>query len=224
MENVIVFIISIIFIIIGIAFGGFKDGYPQKIARKKATEVKRLIEYVYKMEYASNIEEVVNSYYTIYSEITELISLKRSNPNAFNQVLTMGKIRYEEIHSKQLTSIQQKVLSLNEESLKNVYSQCLINTLQRYSSKTEMQINKLKTDEAKEKRRNLIIDSIKKCVIELNHRGNPEYITMIPNIVSSFNICIDIKRTSDENQSKFRPNEYVRKINESKEDNILFKL
>lgn len=66
MENVIVFIISIIFIIIGIAFGGFKDGYPQKIARKKATEVKRLIEYVYKMEYASNIEEVVNSYYTIY--------------------------------------------------------------------------------------------------------------------------------------------------------------
>ena len=96
MENVIVFIISIIFIIIGIAFGGFKDGYPQKIARKKATEVKRLIEYVYKMEYASNIEEVVNSYYTIYSEITELISLKRSNPNAFNQVLTMGKIRYEE--------------------------------------------------------------------------------------------------------------------------------
>ena len=39
MENVIVFIISIIFIIIGIAFGGFKDGYPQKIARKKATEV-----------------------------------------------------------------------------------------------------------------------------------------------------------------------------------------
>ena len=45
MENVIVFIISIIFIIIGIAFGGFKDGYPQKIARKKATEVKRLIEF-----------------------------------------------------------------------------------------------------------------------------------------------------------------------------------
>lgn len=223
MENVIVFIISIVFIIIGIAFGGFKEGYPQKIAKKKATEVKRLIEYVYKMEYASNIEEVVNSYYTIYSEITELISLK-------NQILTHlirfnnGKIRYEEIHSKQLTSIQQKVLSLNEESLKNVYSQCLINALQRYSSKIEMQINKLKTDEAKEKRRNLIIDSIKKCVIELNHRGNPEYITMIPNIVSSFNICIDIKRTSDENQSKFRPNEYVRKINESKEDNILFKL
>ena len=46
MENVIVFIISIVFIIIGIAFGGFKEGYPQKIAKKKATEVKRLIDAV----------------------------------------------------------------------------------------------------------------------------------------------------------------------------------
>lgn len=35
MENVIVFIISIVFIIIGIAFGGFKEGYPQKLRRKK---------------------------------------------------------------------------------------------------------------------------------------------------------------------------------------------
>lgn len=214
MTHVFLFLFIVVSIIIGISSGVYKNEYyPKKYANKKATEIKCLLEYVYKMECALNVDDAIIQYSKICSKISELISLKDINPNAFAQVLELGKNRYKKVHNMHLTFAQQQVLSLNEISLRNAYSQSIIRSFRFFCHKQEELINRLKTDAAKERKRQLVIDNLNKCVIELNQRGIPEYIIMITEIVTPFDINIDIKRTSDEECPTFTKGEYVRKIN-----------
>lgn len=94
--------------------------------------------------------------------------------------------------------MQQAALGLKID-IQEAYSECLVNAFERFVSKMELQINSLKTDIAKEKRRAKIIDSLTLCVSELNAKGKPEYIMMLPDMVAPFDIVVKLRRENEIN-------------------------
>ncbi|WP_299222294.1 hypothetical protein [uncultured Alistipes sp.] len=199
MENLMGLLVGLAIITIAILCGAFRNNaYPKKYAQKKATEIKIILESIYNIEHAQTVEDVAASYSGFVSNIDDLLAFYNLNSAAFAQTASMANVRYQNIHNRTLTSMQQAALGLKID-IQEAYSECLVNAFERFVSKMELQINSLKTDIAKEKRRAKIIDSLTLCVSELNAKGNPEYIMMLPDMVAPFDIVVKLRRENEIN-------------------------
>lgn len=197
MSNYLILLIGVLFIFMGIIFNGFKDQtYNRKFAQRKATEVKRLLCCIRKMENAITVKTVLALYPDFHSSYSDLQQLKLLNKAAFAQVTSLAHLKYQNIYQVQLTPIQREALEAKANE-QDIYSKCLIEALKGYSNKIEEKMAKFKSDTPKERRKNEIIETVAICVTELNQRGNPEFITMIPNIISRFNIKVNVVKQSE---------------------------
>ena len=189
----VVYVIIFIAIIIGLATGAFNNQpYTNKYAKKKATDVKIMLEHIRKAESFTNIDDIIAYYSTLVYDYRELANFKELNNVAFEQVTSMALSRYQTIHQERLNATQTKFLQLSI-SLNELYAECLIKVFSQQVEKIKAQIESLKTDAAKRKRYDLIKYITIKAKDDLNNKGLLAYTKRIDDISSIIPITYDVK-------------------------------
>lgn len=179
MDDFIIGIIIFFIVIIAIYFGAFSnEPYTNKYAQKYATPVKCFLEHIKRMECAKNINEVITTFDLVKEEYEELKRRCQLNKVATSQICSIAHNRYIQIHGEDLDTYQQDALMFKLD-LEDFFSTTLIKALKDYCRKMDEQIDSLKTEKAKEKRRDNKTAAISQCIIANNLKGNKERLAEI---------------------------------------------
>ena len=191
--SIIIGVFGLIFIIICCYFGAFNnDQYTNRYAKKYATPVKRHLDLIKRMEDANDVN-IVASLYQELNEGIEAIALHyRISEVRGIQICKEAENRYINLHGEYLDNYQREALNRTL-YYAEFYSVCLTNALNLYCYKMKQQIDALKTNAAKEKRRDKVIESMLKCANEIKLNGKPDYLLLLPVYGKLFNIEIDFK-------------------------------
>lgn len=162
----------------------------------------------------ANIETLISRYIFLVNKLNH-IHLAYQNDTvghimAQSQALSVYNLRYP---NNKATEEMEDVIKHPNTDMKDFYSKNIIHCLSLYCDKIEQEINSLKTEAAKTRRREKVIACVTTCVTELNERGNSEYVYQIPNIIARFDISVNIKRPNEQEISTLDiSNEYVRRV------------
>lgn len=191
--NFVIGIIVVVIAIIAAYFGAFDNmHYTNKYLRRYATPVKLHLEKIKKMEDATKIETVISLYNGISEGIDAIESHYRISDVKGDQVCCEAENRYIQIHGFSLDYYQRKALNRTLD-YSEFYSLCLINAMKCYCDNMKEQIDKLKTEPAKERRREKVIEAIKICSNEIKERGKGEYLAPLIVYGKMFNIEVVYK-------------------------------
>lgn len=183
METIITLFFVVLFVVIGLYTGTFKnEAYPQKYAPKKATEIKIILEHYKKAEVIDCLEKLFAFYPILLSDYNELQNFKDNNEAAFKQVTYIAATRYSKIHGENLTNYQSNLLSLNY-PFRNLYSLLVIDALLRHINKMMIEIGRLKTETAKKKRFLRISESCNMAYNELMERGDESLAQKVKDVI-----------------------------------------
>lgn len=146
----------------------------------------------------TNIETLMSRYNFLVCKLRDIYKAYKDDRvghiMAQSQAIATYDLGYP---SKKATEEMVSIIEHPDMDLQEFYSKSIIHCLDAFCDKMEIEINSLKTEAAKMRRREKIIELIKVCATELNARGNPEFIVQIPEIIARFNIEVNIKRTSE---------------------------
>lgn len=166
------------------------------------------------IESTANIDTLISRYIFLVDKLNHIhLAYKDDTVGhimAQSQALATYNLEYPNYKA---TQEMEDIIKHPNTDIKDFYSKNIIHCLSLYSDKIEQEINSLKTEAAKKRRREKVIACVTTCVTELNQRGNSEYIYQIPNVIARFDISVDIKRPSEQEISTLdTPKEYVRKV------------
>lgn len=163
-----------------------------------AGTILQVLESISLIETSANIETLINRYDFLVDKLQSIYETYKNDEVEYSLVRTQAMTMYEQrYYDKQISDYMEVIIKQPEVDLKEFYSKNIIRCLYAFSDKMEREINSLKTEKAKKRRQENIIECVTICVTELNQKGNPEYLFQIPELISRFNIKANVVKQSE---------------------------
>lgn len=158
----------------------------------------QVLESISIIETTANMATLISRYDFLVDKLQSIYETYKNDEVEYilaqTQAIAMYKQRY---YDKQMSDYVEVIIKQPEVDLKEFYSKNIIRCLSAFSDKMEREINSLKTEKAKKRRQENIIECVTICVTELNQKGNPEYLFQIPELISRFNIKANVVKQSE---------------------------